>query len=127
MQKTFKFYFLLLIGVLVMSSFVTTDAPPAKAIKMPKKVNAVVQSKCFGCHNTGGKNEKAKQALQWDALDGLPADQQLEKMKSIAGVLAEGSMPPARFLEGNPDKKLTADEVSRMTKWASKSVKKLSK
>ena len=63
----------------------------------------------------------------FDELSTLSPDKQLEKMKDFASVVEEGSMPPSRFLENNPDKKLTDDEVAKLKKWTSKAVKKLSK
>lgn len=123
MKKTFQLAALLLVAALALPGFVGVDA--AK-FKMPKKVNAIVQAKCFGCHSNDSKAQKAKDKLNWEDLATLPHDQQLEKMKSIVKVLGEGSMPPARFLEKMPDKKLTDKEMATMNKWASKLVKKLS-
>lgn len=123
MKKTFQLAALLLVAALALPGFVGVDATK---FKMPKKVNAIVQAKCFGCHSNDSKAQKAKDKLNWEDLATLPQDQQLEKMKSIVKVLGEGSMPPARFLEKMPDKKLTDKEMATMNKWASKLVKKLS-
>ena len=127
MQKTIKFYLILMTGLLVMSSFAVTDSPAGMKLKMPKKIDAIVQSKCYGCHNSNAKFDKPKQKLNFDELSTLSPDKQLEKMKDFASVVEEGSMPPSRFLENNPDKNLTDDEVAKLKKWTSKAVKKLSK
>ena len=129
MKKNLKILFLLLTSGFLLPAFVTSDAPTAAApkFKMSKKVNAVVESKCYGCHRPEVRGEKARQKLNWDELGNLPADQQLEKMKMIQAVLEKGAMPPAKFLENMPDKKLTDAESAMLKKWAAKSVKKLSK
>lgn len=124
MQKTFQLALLLLVTLVVLPSFITSDAP---SLKIPKKVNAVIQDKCYGCHSNDSKAQKAKDKLNWDSLTSLSKDEQLEKMQDIKGVLEEGSMPPGRFLEKMPEKKLTDKESAAMKKWAAKSVKKLSK
>jgi cytochrome c553 len=124
MKKITQFY-LPLAGLILAFSC----SAPARIgdTKIPKSLNAVVQNKCYGCHSAEGRSDKAKAALLWNDLGGLPAHEQVIKFKHILEVLEEGSMPPARFVEGNPDKKLTAQEVADMKKWAEKNIEKLSK
>ena len=124
MRKTFKFCLLFLGGILVLPSFTATGDPKPM---FPKKVDAIIQAKCYGCHSADSKAQKAKDKLNWDALAGLPKEQLLEKVKSIQDVLDKGSMPPARFLEKNPQDKLTDKETKAFKKWTSKKIKKLSK
>jgi hypothetical protein len=130
MKNELKFVLLLLAGLFILPSFVIDnpgDMPPGKKIKFPKKVNAVIQSKCYGCHSPQGKSDKVKEKLNWDELANLSASDQLAKVKSIQHTLETGSMPPAKFVESMPDKKLTAAETAALKKWASKTIKKLSK
>lgn len=101
--------------------------PAVGKFKISKKANEVIQAKCYGCHSPEGKSEKAKGKLLWDELSGLSAEMQLEKMQKIQEVLNEGKMPPAKFLEKMPEKKLTDSEKAAMQKWADKTVAKLSK
>lgn len=84
---------------------------------LPADVKAIVQQKCYGCHNPNSKNEKGKAKLDWDALEAAKKSKALATMGKIKETLDEGSMPPARFLESNPDKKLTADEVATLMQW----------
>lgn len=115
---------LLFFSILLLPSFTPDDGGK---LKIPKKVNAIFQNKCYGCHNTESKGKKASDKLNWDNLATLAPEEQLAKMKSIQEVLKEGAMPPGRFLEKNPDKKLTDKETATLKKWADKAVKKLSK
>lgn len=124
MNKLLLFTLLLLAGMLMLPGFSSKDAGK---FKIPKKVNAIIQAKCYGCHSNDGKNQRPKEKLNWDELANLPADQQVAKLQSIQSVLAEGSMPPARFLEKMPDKKLTDKENASMKKWAAKAIRKASK
>ncbi len=124
MQKTIQLGILLLAAFVVLPGFV---ADGGSAFKIPKKVNAIIQNKCYGCHSNESKGQKAKDKLNWDELATLSAEQQVEKIKGIQKVLEKGSMPPEKFLEKMPEKKLTDKESSAMSKWANKMVKKLSK
>ncbi len=121
MLKPFRVAGLLVAAMLLLPTFGAKDSRP---IKIPKKVNAIIQAKCYGCHSNDG-NQRPKDKLNWDALNGLSAEQQRAKLESILSVLQEGSMPPARFLEKNADKKLTEKETARLKKWATKAARKL--
>lgn len=125
MQKTLQLGLLLLAAFVLFPGFMATSG--GSKFKIPKKVNTIIQDKCYGCHSAEGKSQKAKDKLMWDDLAGLPAEQQVEKLKAIAKVLEKGSMPPEKFLEKMPEKKLTDKETAAMSKWASKMVKKLGK
>ena len=125
MKKSLYLTLLLLGSVLVLPN--ATAPTLAAAIKYPKKVDAIIQAKCYGCHSPESRGEKARLKLNWDELAGLPADQQLEKIHMIEKVIEEGAMPPKGFVEKNPDMKLTDDETARLQKWARKTGKKLSK
>lgn len=131
MKKMLTFLPVLLLGLLFLPGHSTPDLPEADAagpkLKYSKKVNAIVQNKCYGCHSPQGRSDKAKEKLMWDDLPTLSPQEQSEKLKGIQHVLEEGSMPPARFLEGNPDKKLTDKEAASMKKWADKMAKKVVK
>jgi hypothetical protein len=116
---------LLVVSIFLFPSF--SHPPQLIKIKFPKKVNAIIQDKCFGCHSPGSKAKKAFDKLNWDALSSLTATEQLSTVKNIQKVLEEGTMPPKRMLERNPDKKLTDKETAKLKKWSSKLANKLSK
>ena len=124
MIKTTTAAFLLFAGFFLLPAFTAEDSP---GLKFPKKVNAIIQNKCYGCHNNESKGDRPKEKLNWDALASLPADQQAEKLAAIQKVLEKGSMPPERFLERSPEKKLTEKETACMQKWASRAAKKAGK
>lgn len=118
---------LLAAGLIAGTGFQTANPLAVGKFKIPPKNNAIIQAKCYGCHSPEGKSDKAKEKLLWDDLAALSPEAQLEKMQKIQEVLNEGKMPPARFLESNPDKKLTDAEKATMQKWADKTVGKLAK
>ena len=115
----------------VFATFVITASEksiPTKATgNMPDNVKAIVDKSCFGCHNTGSQNEDAKEKLDFKTLDKLSMIKKIGKLKHILETVEEGEMPPKRFLERNPDKKLTDDEVKILTEWAKKEATSLIK
>lgn len=124
MKKSMTYVLLLFGGLLLLPAF---TAEGGGKVKIPKKINSIIQAKCYGCHNTESKNKRPKDKLNWDELTSMPADQQAEKLADIQKVLEKGSMPPDRFLEKQPDMKLTDKETANMKKWAAKMGKRVSK
>jgi uncharacterized membrane protein len=90
---------------------------------MPANVKAVVDQKCYGCHNAESKNEKGKAKLDWDAFEASKRSKQLATKSKILEALENGDMPPAKFLENKPEGKLSEAELAMMMEW-SKSKKK---
>lgn len=82
------------------------------------EVNAVIQNKCFGCHNTDSKNDKAKEKLDFKVMETLSGPDKVKAYREIGDVLKEEEMPPKKFLERYPDKALTKDEHKMLTDWA---------
>jgi len=90
---------------------------------MPANVKAVVDQKCYGCHNAASKNEKGKAKLDWDAFEASKRAKQLATKGKILEVLESGDMPPKKFLENKPEGKLSEAELATLMDW-SKSKKK---
>jgi hypothetical protein len=94
--------------------------------EMPEKVKAAIDKSCFGCHNTASSG-KAKEKLDFSTLNTLSKAVQIAKYRGISETIQKGMMPPKKFTDNNPDKKLTAEEIKLIPKWADKEIKKLLK
>ena len=131
MKKMLGLLVLVLVGGLIFQGFTASESEGSfgegPLVKFPKKVDAVIKNKCYGCHSPEGKGDKAKAALMWDDLAGLEPAMQAEKFKNISKVLSEGSMPPKMMVEKMPEKALSAAERTIMSKWADKTAKKIAK
>lgn len=92
--------------------------------KLPADVKAVVESKCYGCHNAEAKNEKGKKKLDWDEFEASKKSKQLATMSKINEVLIENAMPPEKFLEFKPEGKLTDEEKAVLMEWSTGKKKK---
>lgn len=118
-------FLVLLIGFLVLSvSAVASDNPAkAKANEMPETIKAIIDNKCFGCHNTESKNDKAKENLDFNTLGELSMMKKVSSYNKIAEVLGKQEMPPEKFLERFPDKNVTEEERTALMEWAKKEAK----
>ncbi len=110
---------------LISLTFSFTSLSISDEIIMPENVKSIVDNKCYGCHSAEGKSEKAKKGLMWDDLSTLSKVKQIGKLDDISEILGEGEMPPEKFLEKFPDKKLTEKESKVLIEWANSSANKL--
>ena len=123
MKKSFLLPTLAILGLLFIQGTSKTDAVSeyelhAMAPDMPANVKAVVEQKCYGCHNAESKNEKGKAKLDWDAFEATKKSKQLATMAKINEVLVEGEMPPAKFLENKPEGKLSESDLATLMEWS---------
>ena len=95
------------------------------SLEIPEEVSAVLNSYCFGCHNTESKKEKAKNKLIIDQLGDLPTGKLAAKLNKLAKEVDEGDMPPAKFLAKYPDKEPSKKERKIIVKWAKKAAEEL--
>lgn len=96
-------------------------------VEMPENVKAIVDNKCYGCHNTESKNEKGAKKLSFDKLSDLKKVKQIAKLDEIHETVVEAKMPPKKFLAKYPDKALTDEEKEILTSWAKSESEKLMK
>ncbi|MFD2200820.1 heme-binding domain-containing protein [Shivajiella indica] len=123
MKKLFLFPTLALLGLLFFQATIKSGAEAeilehTMAPEMPANVKAVVDQKCYGCHNAESKNEKGKSKLDWDAFEATKKSKQLATMGKITEVLENGDMPPAKYLENKPEGKLTEAELATLLEWS---------
>ena len=104
------------------------EKPTVKsASEMPENVEAIIKKSCFGCHNTDSKNEDAKGELDFKKLNTLSAMKQISAYKHIGETVEDNDMPPKKFLEKYPDRKLTSEEKQVLIAWAKKEAEALVK
>lgn len=118
-----------LVGILFLQAIPRTEAEKHPELNpyapgMPENVKAIVQQKCYGCHNAESKNEKGKAKLDWDAFEAEKKSKQLATMSKINEEVVSGEMPPKKFLEMRPEGKLTEAELATLTEWSAGKKKK---
>lgn len=128
MCKKSIYSFVLILFMFMSVTISASDANAnAKAVNMPDDVKAIIEKSCFGCHNTDSKNDKAKEKLDLKTIDSLDKTKMIHALKEIGEVVEEDEMPPAKFLEKFPDKKLTDPEKKVLMDWANNEAKSLMK
>ncbi len=104
-------------GLLVFLSFNETGLDD-KGI--PEEVKGILKSSCYDCHIKGAKSEKALEAVQFDLWDNYKLTKKIGILAEIAEVIEEDKMPPEKYLEHKPDKKLTGDQKKLLIDWVKK-------
>ena len=105
----------------------TTTFQADTVVEFSTEVKAVIDQKCFGCHNANSKNEKGKAKLQWDTMTTLAKAKQIALMDEVIEVLEEGKMPPEKFLAYKPEGKLSESEIKALKEWANANAERLMK
>jgi hypothetical protein len=123
MKKLFLIPTLAILGLLFIQGVSKTEPEIEKtfhelAPEMPANVKAVVDQKCYGCHNAESKNDKGKAKLDWDAFEAAKKSKQIAVMGKITEALEKGDMPPAKYLENKPEGKLTESELATLLEWS---------
>lgn len=114
-----------LASFLTLSAFKTNQEVPPGI--MPANVKAIIDRSCFECHHSGSKDKKGREALDFTTFEGLTSVQKASRLKQIADVIKEDEMPPKKYVERNPGKKLTEAEKAAVTTWTAEEMKKLRK
>jgi len=103
------------------------DANESATVKIPKKVQAVIDKSCLGCHSESGKSDKAKDKLRWDKLSEYDSKKLVSAFDGILEVIEKKEMPPEKFLANKPEAKPTDEEYQILKDWAEKEADKLVK
>jgi len=101
------------------------NSPTKNPVKMPDNVKSIINNKCMGCHNTDSKNDKAKEKLDFKTLEGLGKIKKIGTYNHIVEALEKDKMPPEKFLDKYPDKKLSEKEAKAIIEWANKQAEAL--
>lgn len=102
---------------LIQSSSPAAYRPAASSTAIPDDVMAIFKKSCAPCHFDGG-GSMALANLNFSAWEKLPAKKQVKKAAAICEEVAYKKMPPAGFMEANPDKVPGKEEAEIICKWA---------
>jgi len=91
-----------------------------KRQEIPDEIGTILKTSCYNCHSTGSRAEKALDKINFDDWDDYKLIKKIELLGDIGKVLEEGKMPPEKFLERNPDAKLSEDQSNLLIDWTKK-------
>ena len=125
-MKKAKILFGITLLIVFTSYIVVAENNPDEKLKnMPANVKAIVEKSCYGCHNSNAKNENAKEELNFDKIGSLSKIRMIGAYKRIGESVEENDMPPKKFLQNYPDKKLSNTEKEVLITWAKKQAENL--
>ncbi len=106
------------VSISATEDIVNNTIPGNEKYVVPEDVQAILDNKCFDCHNSKSKNLKGKMKLKFDKMANLKTHKLLGKLDDISEIVTEGKMPPKKAVKKYPDLKLTADEVKTLSGWS---------
>ncbi len=86
----------------------------------PEEIGAILESSCYDCHTTGAKSKDALKAVQFDLWDDYRVTKKIGLLGEICEMVEEGKMPPQKYLEHKPDRKLTEAQKKQLCDWTRK-------
>ena len=91
------------------------------ALDIPENIQSIISNKCMGCHSDESKPGKSKSKMNFDKLTNgeYSTGKVISKLDKITKILSKDKMPPQKFLDKYPDKKLTEEESKLISDWAS--------
>jgi uncharacterized membrane protein len=96
-------------------------------IDIPDDVQNVIDKSCIACHNADSRNQKAKLNLKFEYFEAgeYSPGKVVGKLNKIIETIDDGSMPPKKFNEKYPEKRMTKEEGKLLRDWADSNIKKL--
>lgn len=91
------------------------------ALDIPENIQSIISNKCMACHSEESKPGKSKSKMNFDKLTNgdYSTGKVISKLDKITKILSKDKMPPQKFLDKYPDKKLTKDESKLIIDWTS--------
>jgi len=115
---------LLAIGIIILSFQSFSPEPPAEGV-FPDEISSIIKSSCYDCHSTAKGSEKPLKALDFEQWDQYRLTKQIGLLGDIGKVLEEGKMPPEKYLENKPDRKLSEAQRMLLADWTKQEADKL--
>lgn len=112
-----------LMSISATENILNNTIPGNEKYVVPDDVQAIIDNKCFDCHNSQSKNMKGKMKLKFDKMQDLKVHKLIGKLDNIAESVTEGDMPPKKTIKKYPDMKLTPREVKTLSDWANGIIK----
>lgn len=90
---------------------------PEMTAQIPEEVSTLLASSCYDCHSTGSKSEDALKAVNFTDWEDYRTPKKVAVLGDICQVLEKGKMPPEKYLDRNPDKKLSDAQKKLICDW----------
>jgi len=91
----------------------------------PEEIMEIVVHSCYDCHTGESGNQKAKDALDFLKWNEYKTAKKIQLLNKIQEVLTEEEMPPEKYLNSNPEIKLSEEQLETMTKWTEEEIDRM--
>jgi len=111
---------LLIIPVAALCGFIVFQAFTGVVLQSaqePADAGEILAASCFDCHSNASKNDKPRDALNFDLWDSYGAGEKLSLLGDICEVVEKKEMPPTKYLNRNPHKSLSEDAAGLICAW----------
>jgi len=114
-----------LLGGMALLVLLSFNEGPNGDQDFPEELASLLKSSCYDCHSKGAKSEKALKAVQFDLWEDYRLTKKIGLLAEIAEVVEEDKMPPQKYLENKPDRKLTDNQKMQLVEWTKKESERL--
>jgi len=115
---------ILVIGILFIG-FQSFNPEPSSEGIFPDEISAILKTSCYDCHSTAKGSEKPLKALDFEQWDQYRLTKQIGLLGDIGKVVEEDKMPPGKYLENKPDRKLSEAQKKLLADWTKEEADKL--
>ena len=88
--------------------------------EIPEEVNKILLLSCNDCHSTNAKNQDAREAIDFEKWDEYRLTKKIGLLGKIGELVEEEKMPPAKYLNYKPDRKLSETQKQMIIEWTKK-------
>jgi len=91
----------------------------------PEEIMKIIVNSCYDCHTGESQNQKAKNTLDFLKWNEYKTSKKVQLLNKIDEVIKKENMPPEKYLNRNPEKRLSEEQVGIITKWTEEEADKL--
>ena len=88
-----------------------------KKQEIPDEVSAILKTSCYNCHSTGSQAEKALEKINFDDWNNYKLIKKIELLGDIGKMVEDEKMPPDKFLDRNPNARLSESQADLLIDW----------
>ena len=91
----------------------------------PDEISTILRLSCYDCHYTGATSEDAMKAVNFSEWEDYRLTKKVGTLGKICEVVEMDKMPPRKYLEHKPDRKMTEAHKKLLCEWTQKESDKL--
>jgi len=115
---------LLATGIIILSFLSFSPEPPSEGV-FPDEISTILKTSCYDCHSTSKGSGRPLKALDFEKWDEYRLTKQIGLLGDIGKMVEKGKMPPRKYLEKKPDRKLSDAQKKLLADWTKQEADKL--